>query len=123
MQLRLSLNQRVGDQRTDDDHEQQTDQNSRVGESFEAMHSPTAARSQCPIRTSAREQKKERVGRENVIGERIDLSDRDDNSDQPDHRQTHTDHRSGDRENVNAEVFFEWNFAARFGHETEVSTG
>jgi hypothetical protein len=112
----------VGNQTADNHHQQQSNDKRRVGDALEPVHPSTSARSQRPIGRNAGEQENQRIGCEKIIGPSIDLSHRDDDPNETDHRQANAHHRGRDRENVNADVFFEWVFAARLGHDAEIST-
>ena len=68
------------------------------------MHSAQTMRSKRPVRKQTRDQKEQCVGSEEIVGQRIRGSQRDNNANQSNNGQANADHRGRDGEDVDANV-------------------
>ena len=71
------------------------------------MHPANAPGAQRPIGKETSDQEQKGISSQEIVRERVDLSDCDDDADEPDDRQTDADHGRGNREDMNANIFFE----------------
>jgi hypothetical protein len=113
----LGLDDRVGDDCANDDHEKKSKQKCDVSCALDAMQTPTAARAQRPVGTDTGEKKDQRVRGEEIVRDGVDLVHGDDDAKETDDGETNADHGRGNGEDMNADVVFQRRRLAWLSHE------